>query len=214
MKQISPPLRIALVAVLLLLVLWFVALRPKSDGGDAPLPTQGLNNAVTNAQQATDAANGSAAKSEQAAADAANGTSTQPAAQPTTTPPTGAAGQDPAQTGAQSDDRAFPEQAALVAALERGDVVVLVFRNTSTVSSAVVRASGDAVAGHERVVLHVAPIGQVGAYPGFTTSAKVAQAPTVLVIAPSRRVQPIVGYTTAAEIAQAIVDVRRARVAG
>ncbi|CAB4922373.1 unannotated protein [freshwater metagenome] len=204
MQQISPPLRIALVAVLVLAVLWFVALRPKSDSGaDAPLATttttQGLPAAVKKAQDAVTTANGAVTTAEQ------------PAEAPQTTTGSGEA-QKPA-TGT-SGVTGNPEQDELVRALDAGNVVVLLFRDASTVSDAVIRAASAGVQGRDRVVLRVVPIGQVGQYPDFTTSAAVAQAPTVLVIAPSRRAQSIVGYTTSAEIGQAIGDVRRAAVTG
>ena len=39
MAQLSPPFRIALVAVLAVCALWFTVLKPKPPADDAPLPT-------------------------------------------------------------------------------------------------------------------------------------------------------------------------------
>jgi len=63
-SQISPPFRIALVALLAVCAVWFTVLRPKSPAADAPLPaapgTTGLANdvaAAKGAATASDAAN-------------------------------------------------------------------------------------------------------------------------------------------------------------
>ncbi len=60
-EQISAPFRIALVAIVVLGGVWFVALRPKSDSAATPPPTapgvQGLSNAVQKARATAAAAN-------------------------------------------------------------------------------------------------------------------------------------------------------------
>ena len=66
MQQISPPLRIALVAIALLGAVWFVALRPTPDtSADAPLPAApgvaGLTRAEQSAKNAVSTANKAAA---------------------------------------------------------------------------------------------------------------------------------------------------------
>jgi len=88
-QQIGLPMRIALVAVLALAAVWFVALRPKSGGGSstpAPPPTApgvaGLTRSIDKARAATAAANASVAKVQSTAAATSNGTAGQPAAAP------------------------------------------------------------------------------------------------------------------------------------
>ena len=66
MQQISPPLRIALLAIVLIGALWFTVLRPKPDSSaDAPLPqapgVAGLATATQKAQGAVGTANKAAA---------------------------------------------------------------------------------------------------------------------------------------------------------
>ncbi len=83
MEQISAPFRIALVAIVVLGGVWFVALRPKSDSAATPPPTapgvQGLSNAVQKARATAAAANTSVDKTQAAADAAVNGTGGQSA---------------------------------------------------------------------------------------------------------------------------------------
>lgn len=239
MEKISPPLRIALLAVVLLGAVWFVALRPKPPA-EEPVPTPpgvaGLASGVDKAQGAAAAANASAAKSESAAANAAGDSAGASAPSATKATPskdgsaTGAKGatekatatpKPAASTPAASKPAATPKPAAkpkaaanpaapLVSALNRGRAVILVFRSRSSDSQAVADAARAVPKQVRRVVVRVVPISQVGRYATFTEKTQIAQAPTTLVIGPGRRAKVIVGYTSTAEIGEAVRDLRRA----
>ncbi len=219
MQQISPPLRIALIAFALLGAVWFVALRPKADtSSDAPLPTApgvaGLNKAVAKANVATATAN-KAAATEQATgtepAEATKATKVTVTKTPTATKvtKTTATKVTPAKVTPAKPAVAVNPAAPLLAALDRGQVVVLLFRNSSTDSSSVatlVRGIGK----RKKVVARVVSIKDVGKYQTFTTDTPIEQAPTTLVIGPKRRAKIIVGFTSSGELSQAVADVRRA----
>jgi cytoskeletal protein RodZ len=226
MAQISPPFRIALVAIALLGAVWFVALRPKAESGaDAPLPAApgvtGLSNATEQAEATAKAADASAERAEAAAAAADGGAA---AAEKTTVTKTQSGATVKTSTSAaksSSGKAAVTKKAAvkpaapvnpaapLLAALKRGQVVVLLFRNKSSDSASVatmVRAIGE----RRKVVSRVVSIKDVGRYSTFTSTTPVAQAPTTMVIGPKRNAVLIVGFTSPGEIAQAVADVRRA----
>jgi hypothetical protein len=207
MQQISPPLRFALIAIVLFGAVWFVALRPKSssDGsnGASSSPIKGITGSVAKARSAKEASDAAAARSE-AAANAIDGETVD--ARPVnrraarTSPrlsrsvvPTGAA--------ARRDAR------RLAAQLDRGKVVVLLFRNRSADSqhNADVVRTVDRRSG--RVVTRVTSIKQIGNYALFTSKTTASQAPTTYVIGPKKRAQVIVGYTSVGEVDQAVGDV-------
>jgi hypothetical protein len=224
-QQISPPLRIVLIAVALLGAVWFVALRPKGEAGgvDAPLPqapgVAGLAGAVSKAQGATGAANASVARSEQAAKQAvgdAPAAAAAPAAK--AKPSVTVVKTAPAKVTVVKTPKVAAKPKVLVAvnpatpllvALDRGRVVILMFRNRSSDSAAVARMVRS-LDRRRKVVVRVASINDVGKYQTFTADTPVAQAPTTLVIGPSRRAKVIVGFTSVGELAQAVADVRRA----
>jgi hypothetical protein len=213
MAQISPPFRIALVAIALLGAVWFVALRPKPDAGsDAPLPAApgvtGLSNATAKAEATAKAADASAARAEAAAA-AADGTSAAQKTTVTKTPSGEAAVTKSTKVKPAKPATPVNPAAPLLAALKRGQVVVLLFRNASSDSASVatmVRSIGE----RRKVVARVVSIKDVGKYSTFTSATPVAQAPTTMVIGPKRNAVLIVGFTSPGEIAQAVADVRRA----
>lgn len=216
MQQISPPLRIALIAIALLGAVWFVALRPKPDtSADQPLPAApgvaGLNKAVAKADAATAVANKAAATEQATGADATDVTKaskTTVTKTPTATKVTKTTATKV--TPAKAAKPAVPVNpaASLITALDRGQVVVLLFRNSSSDSSSVatlVRGVGK----RKKVVARVVSIKDVGDYQTFTADTPIEQAPTTLVIGPKRRAKVIVGFTSTGEIAQAVADVRR-----
>jgi hypothetical protein len=213
MAQISLPFRIVLIAVALLGAVWFVALRPKADpAADAPLPAApgvtGLTSSAAKAESAAKAATASAERSEAAAKAAEAGSSAPSAAKAQQAQPAATAASKPAAAKEQKTSAARNSAAPLLAALDRGQVVVLLFRNGSDDSAAVagmVRSIGE----RSKVVARVAPIRDVGRYQTFTGTTQVSQAPTTMVIGPRRNAKLIVGFTSTGEIAQAVADVRR-----
>ena len=235
MEKISPPLRIAIVAVLLFAVAWFLVLRPK-PAAEEPATTApgmtGLANDVKRAEGATAAANAAASRAQNAAANVeatqgaatATKTTTKSAtattskgttvtATKTTTEKAVATKPKPAakpKAAAPAKAKAKADPAApLVAALNDGKAVILLFRSRSSDSQAVADAVRAVPKQVKRVVVRVAPIGQVGRYATFTEKTQIAQAPTVLIIGPGRRAKVIVGYTSTAEVAEAVRDLRR-----
>ena len=224
LAQISPPFRIALVAIALLGAVWFVALRPKADSGaDAPLPAApgvtGLSNATQKAEATAKAADASADRAEAAAA-AADGGAAAEKATVTKTQSGATVEQSTSVSKSSSGKTAVTKKATvkpaapanpaapLLAALKRGQVVVLLFRNGSSDSASVatmVRSIGE----RRKVVARVVSIKDVGRYSTFTSTTPVAQAPTTMVIGPKRNAVLIVGFTSPGEIAQAVADVRR-----
>jgi Flp pilus assembly protein TadG len=222
MQQISPPLRIALVAIVLLGALWFTVLRPKPDTtADAPLPqapgVTGLATATQKAQGAVGTANKAAATEQATGTDAADAAAARAKAKATATKSTkvtvtktpGATKVTKTTTVKKAPAKAANPAAPLLTALGDGKVVVLLFRNTSSDSadvSTMVRSIGK----RKKVVSRLAWIRDVGDYQTFTADTPIQQAPTVMVIGPKKNVKLIVGFTSVGELAQAVADVRRA----
>lgn len=205
--QVSVPVRIALVAVLAIAALWFVALRPKPvEEAAAPpataqpaAPASGLAGAVDKANGAAAASDAANARLQQATgeqtAQGAQGADGAAAAKPAATP-------SKAATATGRRDLAAP----LVRSLRNGRAVVLLFaakgaddRAAKAAVRAVDRRDG-------RVRVEVASIADVARYEAITTGVQVTQAPTTLVIGPDRQATVITGYTDAAEVSQAVGD--------
>jgi hypothetical protein len=200
--QLSPPFRIALVAMLAACALWFTVLRPKAPAGDAPLPTApgatGLGNdvnAAKGAAAASDAAN--------ASVQSATGGATSATANAATAKGATAKGATPKAKPAAATDPTKP----LLGALDAKKAVVVLFYNRAGIDDRAVRKAVAATARHHgKVVVKAVPVGRVGRYEAITRGAEVLQSPTVLVIAPDRKARAIVGFTTTAELDQAIAD--------
>jgi hypothetical protein len=210
--QISPPFRIAVVAMLAMCAVWFTVLKPKDPGADpaASTPTApgatGLGNDVK------------AAKGAAAASDAANA-KVQGATGGTATAGKLATGAHSAVAGksahATPDAAAKPKakaatgdaSAPLLSALDAKHAVVLVFWNRRGSDDRAVRRAVAQVDRHRgKVVVKAAPIAAVGRYEAITRGAQVLQSPTVLVIGPDRKARAIVGFTTTGELDQAVGD--------
>ena len=97
----------------------------------------------------------------------------------------------------------------LVAALNDGKAVVLLFRNASADSAHNARVVRGIDHRNGRVVTRVTSIGQIGNYAVFTSRTTANQAPTTYVIGNKRRARIIVGYTSIGEVDQAVGDVLR-----
>lgn len=213
--QLALPYRIALVALLAVAGLWFVALRPKSNSGSStpaaqsqPLPpgVKGLSNAIAKAHNASaqsdaansriEAATGGSSATAPSAAKSAPATAAKPLS---STAAKAAAGAIP---GLAPNDLSAP----LLRDLARDRAVVLVFAGTGADDRSVVRAVQQLSRRHGKVVVKVAPITAVGRYAAITRGAQVGQAPTTLVIGPNHDARAIVGYTGTSELTQAIGD--------
>ncbi len=226
MQQISPPLRIALIAIVLLGALWFTVLRPKPDtSADAPLPqapgVTGLATATQKAQSAVGTADRAAAGEQATGADATDAAAAAKAKAAaaaaaakkaaTVTVTKTPAGTTVTKTTKKATTKKAPANPAapLLTALGQNKVVVILFRNTSSDSAAVstmVRSIGK----RKKVVARLVSIKDVGDYKTFTADTPIQQAPTIMVIGPTKNVKLIVGFTSVGELAQAVADVRRA----
>ena len=213
MDQISPPFRIALVALLAVCALWFTVLKPKDPADTAastPTPTAP---GVTGLGKDVDAAKGAAAASDAAnakvqaatggtSATSGNATAATKAA-PAAKSPAAPAKSAPAKAKAATRDASAP----LLRALHAKHAVVLVFWNRRGSDDRAVRRAVAAIDRHDgKVVVKVAPIAAVGRYEAITRGVQVLQSPTVLVIGSDHKARAIVGFTTTGELDQAVGD--------
>jgi len=217
--KISLPFRIVLVVFLVFAVLWFVVLRPKPVGDVAPAATPapgvtGLSNATDKAQGAVDASNASAARNE-AAANAVGGsstTTTKPSA--TTAKPAAPSAVKPAKPAKPAApglaDDAAPNDPSrpLLASVDAGKVVVLLFWNKNASDDRATRQGLRSInLHHGKVVASAVPLADVGRYEAITRGARVLESPTLLVIGAGGKARAITGYTQAKEIDQAVSDI-------
>ena len=215
MDQISPPFRIAIVAMLAVCALWFTVLRPKAPTAAEPPAAPGvtgLANDVSAAKEAAakrDAANAATeAATGGTAVKAAPKTASKPgsatSATAKTKPATGGA---PAAVAGKSANAAANPSAPLLRAIDGKRAVVLLFWNRKGSEDRAVRKAVEAASRRGGdVVVKVAPVKDVARYGQITRGAQVLQSPTVLVLAPGRKARPIVGFTTTGEIDQAVGD--------
>jgi hypothetical protein len=203
--QISPPFRIAIVAMLAVCALWFTVLKPKDPGADtaASDPTApgvtGLSNDVT-------AAKGAVTKSDAANANVQAATGGTEAKTGTTAAATAPATAKP-KSGTTAKAKTTDASAPLLRALDRKDTVVLLFWNRRGSDDRAVRRAVGATARHDgHVVVKAAPVAQVARYGAITSGVQVLQSPTVLVIGPDRKARAVTGFTTKSELDQVVSD--------
>jgi hypothetical protein len=233
--KISLPFRIVLIVALVFAVVWFLVLRPKpaADGEPAVTPpgVTGLANDVAKANKAVDASNAAAARSE-AAANAVGGSSTtatkpsataakpsataaKPGATSATAKPAKAAKPaapapvaKPAKPGLADDAAPGDPSRPLLASVDAGKVVVVLFWNKSASDDRATRRALRAIDLHGgKVVASAVAIGDVGRYEAITRGVQVLESPTVLVIGAGGKARAITGYTQAKEIDQAVSDI-------
>ncbi len=229
MDKISLPFRIVLIVALVFAVLWFLVLRPKpvADGEPAATPpgVTGLANDVAKANKAVDASNAAAARSE-GAANAVGGSSTTATTKPSATtakpgttsatakpakaakPAKPVAVAKPAKPGLADDAAPGDPSRPLLASVDAGKVVVVLFWNKNASDDRATRRALRAIDLHGgKVVASAVPIGDVGRYEAITRGAQVLESPTVLVIGAAGKARAITGYTQAKEIDQAVSDI-------
>lgn len=219
MQQLSRPYQIALGAMIVLAIAWFIVLKPAgSESVAAPPPItsapgklpgqQGLEGAVKKANGAAATSKASAAATRRAA-DAASGitSSTSAGAAP---PPSKAAAAG-ASTGAATP--AIPAEPADFSApvlrdVRRGKVAVLLFFGPGGSDDAAVRRALLTVQRHAgRVTVRAVPIAKVARYAALTEGVDIAQSPTVLVVGSDRRARSLVGFVDTRSIDQLVEDV-------
>ena len=208
MDQLSPPFRIAIVAMLAVCALWFTVLKPKDPAAEAPAPAApgatGLANDVNAAKGAAAASDAANAKVQKATGGAAATTTPAASAKHATKtgPHAAVAGKSAAKGAATADPTA-----SLLSALDAKKAVVMLFYNRAGIDDRAVRKAVAATDRHHgKVVVEAVPVGQVGRYEAITRGAQILESPTVLVIAPDRKARAIVGFTTTGEVDQAVGD--------
>jgi hypothetical protein len=200
MASVSRPLLIALGATVVLLAVWFLALKPKPVTVDStPLaPTQ----AIPQAKQASAASDAANAKLQAATGGAAQSTLPAPAATSATQAATPAA-QAPAAASA-SGSRLDGD---ILRDIRRGRVVVVLFWNAESADDIATRGALRNLDRHKgRVAVHVVAISRVGRYPAITQGVTIAQSPTTVVIGRKSHTRVIVGLSEARELSQAVDD--------
>lgn len=222
MNQVSRPLQILLVAVLLFGAVYMLALRPKADAGSPTAakpakstttsPAQGpgssipggLGKAITKARGAAAQSDATNQRVQQASGGGSTPTSTAPA------PPARTSAAKPAARPAPhpaAAPKATPASIAVAAAMAQGKVVVLLFWNQAASDDRSVRAELAHVSSHRgRVLIVAAPVRQVSLFSSSIRGVQVLQSPTVIVVDRRHRARTLVGYTDRTEIGQAVDD--------
>jgi hypothetical protein len=208
-----------------------------SEPAVTPPGVTGLANDVAKANKAVDASNAAAARSE-AAANAVGGSSTTATTKPSATaakpgatsatakpakaakpvapaavakpakPVAPAAVAKPAKPGLADDAAPGDPSRPLLASVDAGKVVVVLFWNKSASDDRATRRALRAIDLHGgKVVASAVPIGDVGRYEAITRGVQVLESPTVLVIGAGGKARAITGYTQAKEIDQAVSDI-------
>ena len=203
-----------------------------------PPGVTGLANDVAKANKAVDASNAAAARREAAANAVGGSsttattkpstTSARPgttvakpsatAAKPATAKPATAAKPakpvapvavaKPAKPGLAADAAPGDPSRALLASVDAGKVVVVLFWNKNASDDRATRRGLRSIDLHGgKVVASAVPIGDVGRYEAITRGVQVLESPTVLVIGAGGKARAITGYTQAKEIDQAVSDI-------
>jgi len=221
--QVSKPMQIALVAILLFAAAWFVVLRPKdaTDTASEPTPAPAVSTTGPKApgqaglERAIGKAKGAVATSQASAAatEAATGgtTTTTTAAKATTPAPAATAvtrnGAAPATDTAAAGDPSAP----LLAHIAKGDIVAVLFAQTGGADDADARRALRQLAHADRhVVTRVVPIREVGRYEAITTGVQILTAPTIVLVGKGHQAVTVAGYTEQATLRQLVGDLRRA----
>jgi hypothetical protein len=207
-EQLTLPYRIALLAIALLGVIWFVALRPSSTPTPAAVTApgvKGLTNAIKDAHGAVAKSDAAGAKT-QAALNAADGST--PAASPSQAAKAPAAKTPVAANAPKAKHVAGADRsAAILNDLKLGRVVVVGFTGDTAADDRSVRGALRHVNLHNgKVVVRSVSISDVADYGAITKGVQVEEAPTVLVIDKDAKARTIVGFTDAAEIDQLVAD--------
>ena len=207
MSQISPPIRILLVAVIGLMAAWMLVLKPKDEPAPAaPAPATapgatGLGNAVDQAEGAASAQEARDAKLQQATGEETGaGAAVEPAAK-------SAAAREAARVAA-AKTAGLPRP--IQRAIADRKVLVLLFWNPKSVDDrAVKRAVGRADRWSGDVFVRAANVKSVSRYGKITRGAAVEQSPSVVVVDRNLKAETLVGYVDTRSVDQAVVDAFR-----
>jgi hypothetical protein len=212
MSQISPPIRIVLVAAVAFLTAWLLFLRPKTEDIPPPAPaaTAPAKQPGTTAQSAAGKAVQAAENAKATAESAAKARAGETAAQ---TAPATAAAKAPAAAAAKLG----VDPAALATlprgvrkALEARQIVVLGFFNRAALDDRQTKKQFEKVHRfHGRVYVHSASLQAVQRYQVITRGVDVSQTPSIVVIDRNMKAQLLTGYVDHVRVEQAVVDAMR-----
>lgn len=228
MEQLSRPYQIALGAIVVFVLLWFVVLKPGGGGEATPTPAAstpaspaptaassqpaapgvaGLTRAVGKAQGAVEQSDASAQRTEQAAGAAGGSTSGSGPAPSSSATSRAASAQATAPTadgGLEPDDASRP----ILDDVRAGKLAVVLFYNPLGADDQAVRRALKRVDRFKgKVRVRQIPIARVADYPAITQGVPVGEAPTLLVFGRSERARRLVGYQDTRSIEQLIGDV-------
>ena len=214
MSQISPPIRILLVASIAVLSVYMLFLRPKSEV--APPPAQAPNvqtgaPAVSQAGKIAQAAKGAvnATNGQLQSEQSVDGVDAGEAATSGSATATKAAkGGAAASVATGVDLNGLPKPVAR--AIRKHKVLVLLFWNGKSADDKAVHAAVVKVNRWDgRVFVSTAPIKQIAKYGRLARGVDVEQSPTVVVADSKLRAETLVGYVDSLTIDQAVVDALR-----
>jgi hypothetical protein len=207
MDQVSRPVLIALAATIILIGVWFVALRPKPVAIEkTPLAPTKVVPSAKQASAASDAANAKL----KAAADGAGGAAAPSKPSKGTAPTTKASGPTAAKSAPPSSRVRrgdTPQERVVLREIAHRKAIVMLFWSATGADDVAVRGVVRSLNRHHgKVKVHVIPIGHVGDYGSITRGVKIAQSPTTLVIGRKGEARTIVGLTDPKELNQAVGD--------
>jgi hypothetical protein len=216
-SQISPPIRILVIAVLGLLAAYMLLLRPKDEvvpasptpAGNVATGKPAVSGAGKIAEKAKAAVDASNAKSQETAETAGSeGAAATPAAKPATK---AAPAAKPAPVAATKDGVSLAGLPKSVAKpLAKDKVLVLLFWNNKSADDRAVRSQLRKVSRWDGMVaVRAASIKDVSRYGRITRGADVSQSPTTLVVDRNLKATPLVGYFDTKSIDQAAFDALR-----
>jgi len=213
MSQISPPIRIALVAAIAFLAVWMLALRPSEEAAEpavAPAPNVETSAPAESApgQVAEQAQNAASAAESAAAARAGEA----PAAGSATAPQASTPEAAPAAAGDAKAAKDSNLPMPVLKAIAKEKVLVLLFWNPRASDDRLQRRAVEGLPKHGgRVVTHVANIKDVARYASITRGVNLAQSPTTVVVDRKLGATPLVGFTSRKGVDQIVVDALRVR---
>jgi hypothetical protein len=228
MSQISPPIRILLVAVIGLCAAYMLFLKPKDEvvpaappAASTPVPAKDPNAQTQSkpgaaVQQAVRGADNASARADAAAGGAIADTAGGPAASPATGVNTNPVAQAPATGETSAPTNVSPEALKTLPkdvrkAVKQRKVLAILFYNNRSYDDKAVRRELDKVShyGHQ-VFVDAHWIKSVGRYQAITRGVNVDQSPTIVVADANLKAETLVGYVDHETIDQTIADAVRA----
>jgi hypothetical protein len=206
-SQISPPIRIVLIAAVAILAAWMLFLRPKAEPTTPSTPAaktapgvKGLSTAVDKAKGASATSDAANAKIQAASGEAKTGSTSASGTTSKSSPANGAA-----KTAAASGLPARVQKA-----LDAKKVLVLFFYNPKSADDVATKAALKKVdRWGGQVVVQSANVNSVARYTKVAKGADVEQTPTVVVVDRTAKAERLVGYQDTRSIDQAVVDALR-----